>query len=46
VYAKAKDHFFYTVVDAQLDFERDASGKIDALVLHQNGHAQRAPREP
>ncbi|HXS03138.1 MAG TPA: serine hydrolase [Rhodanobacter sp.] len=46
VYAKAKDHFFYTVVDAQLDFERDASGKVDALVLHQNGHAQRAPREP
>ena len=46
VYAKAKDHFFYTVVDAQLDFERDASGKINALVLHQNGHDKRAPRQP
>lgn len=46
VYAKSKDHFFYTVVDAQLDFERDANGKVNALVLHQNGHERRAPREP
>ncbi|HZX69718.1 MAG TPA: serine hydrolase [Rhodanobacter sp.] len=46
VYAKAKDHFFYTVVDAQLDFERDAAGRIHALVLHQNGHDRRAPRLP
>ncbi len=45
VYAKAKDHFFYTVVDAQLDFERDAAGKVDALVLHQNGRDLRAPRQ-
>ena len=46
VYAKSKDHFFYTVVDAQLAFEREASGKVNALVLHQNGQDQRAPREP
>ena len=46
VYAKAKDHFFYTMVDAQLDFERDTAGKVVALVLHQNGQAQRAPRQP
>jgi CubicO group peptidase (beta-lactamase class C family) len=46
VYAKAKDHFFYTVVDAQLDFERDAQGKVDALLLHQNGRDQRAKRQP
>lgn len=44
VFASAKDKFFYTVVDAQLDFERDASGKVVALTLHQNGRDQRAPR--
>jgi CubicO group peptidase (beta-lactamase class C family) len=46
VYAKAKDHFFYSLVDAQLDFERDAAGKVTALVLHQNGKTVRAPRQP
>jgi len=46
VYAKSKDHFFYTVVEAQLDFERDVSGKVDALVLHPNGRDRRAPRQP
>jgi serine-type D-Ala-D-Ala carboxypeptidase/endopeptidase len=44
VYARAKDHFFYRVVDAQLDFERDASGHVVALILHQNGKQRRAPR--
>ncbi|GLQ98135.1 serine hydrolase [Dyella mobilis] len=44
IYASAKDHFFYRVVDAQIDFERDASGKVTALVLHQNGKTMRAPR--
>ncbi len=44
VYASARDKFFYTVVDAKLDFERDASGKVVALVLHQNGRSPRAPR--
>jgi serine-type D-Ala-D-Ala carboxypeptidase/endopeptidase len=37
VYASAKDRFYYKVVDAQIDFERDASGKVKDLVLHQNG---------
>jgi hypothetical protein len=29
--------FFYTVVDAQLTFVKDAKGKVTELVLHQNG---------
>ncbi|HEY0180124.1 MAG TPA: serine hydrolase, partial [Dokdonella sp.] len=45
VHASAKDRFFYTAVDATLDFERDAAGRVVALVLHQNGRDQRAPRE-
>ncbi|MGA7808097.1 serine hydrolase, partial [Bradyrhizobium sp.] len=46
IYASARDRFFYRAVDAQLDFERDASGKIIAVVLHQNGRDMRAPRWP
>jgi serine-type D-Ala-D-Ala carboxypeptidase/endopeptidase len=44
VFASAKDKFFLKVVDAQLDFERDAGGKVVAVVLHQNGRDIRAPR--
>ncbi|HET7561152.1 MAG TPA: DUF3471 domain-containing protein, partial [Rhodanobacteraceae bacterium] len=46
VYASARDEFYYTVVDAQLSFKRGTDGKVDALVLHQNGAAQRAARLP
>lgn len=44
IYASAKDRFFLKVVDAQIDFERDAKGKVIALILHQNGANQRAQR--
>jgi serine-type D-Ala-D-Ala carboxypeptidase/endopeptidase len=44
IFASARDKFFYKIVDAQLDFERDASGKVAAVVLHQNGRDMRAPR--
>jgi len=44
IYASAKDKFFLKVVDAQIDFERDAKGKVIALILHQNGANQRALR--
>ena len=44
IFASAKDRFFYKIVDAQLDFERDAGGKVVAVVLHQNGRDMRAPR--
>jgi D-alanyl-D-alanine-carboxypeptidase/D-alanyl-D-alanine-endopeptidase len=44
IYASAKDRFFLKVVDAQIDFERDAKGKVIALILHQNGSNQRAQR--
>lgn len=44
VFASAPDKFFYKVVDAQLTFQHDASGKITAMVLHQGGRDQRAPR--
>jgi CubicO group peptidase (beta-lactamase class C family) len=46
VYPEGKDAFFYKVVDAQLTFERDAQGKVVAVVLHQNGQQIRAQRIP
>jgi serine-type D-Ala-D-Ala carboxypeptidase/endopeptidase len=44
VFARGEDRFFYKVVDAELQFERDAAGKVDAVVLHQGGIVQRAPK--
>jgi CubicO group peptidase (beta-lactamase class C family) len=44
IFPSAKDKFFCKVVDAQLEFERDAGGKVVAVVLHQNASDIRAPR--
>jgi hypothetical protein len=44
IFASARDKFFYKIVNAQLDFERDAEGKVVAVVLHQNGRDMRAAR--
>jgi CubicO group peptidase (beta-lactamase class C family) len=37
IYPSAKDRFFYKIVNAQIEFTRDASGKVNAIVLHQDG---------
>jgi CubicO group peptidase (beta-lactamase class C family) len=44
IYASARDKFFVKVVDAKIDFERDANDNIIALILHQNGANLRALR--
>jgi D-alanyl-D-alanine-carboxypeptidase/D-alanyl-D-alanine-endopeptidase len=44
IHASAPDRFFYRVVDAELVFERDAAGRVVAVVLHQGGIEQRAER--
>lgn len=38
IFADAPDHFFLKVVDAQLTFGRDGSGKVTQVTLHQAGH--------
>ena len=43
VFPYEPDRFFYKLVDAQLHFERNRHGTVDAVVLHQAGE-QRAPR--
>jgi CubicO group peptidase (beta-lactamase class C family) len=37
VYPESQTEFFYRVVDARITFVRDADGKVNKLVLHQNG---------
>jgi CubicO group peptidase (beta-lactamase class C family) len=37
VFAETDSTFFLKVVDAQITFERDSSGAVRGLVLHQNG---------
>jgi serine-type D-Ala-D-Ala carboxypeptidase/endopeptidase len=44
VFAMGKDEFDYDALPATLTFERNAAGKVVAVVLHQNGIDQRAPR--
>jgi hypothetical protein len=41
---KGDDVFFYKVVDAELHFERDDAGAVNALVLHQGTIVQRAEK--
>ena len=45
--SSAADQFFVPAVpDAELRFERDAGGVVQAVVLRQGGMDQRAPRQP
>nr|WP_260115490.1 DUF3471 domain-containing protein [Pseudoduganella ginsengisoli] len=39
------DRFAYDVVTAEMQFERDAGGKVTGLVLYQNGQVLRAARQ-
>jgi CubicO group peptidase (beta-lactamase class C family) len=43
LYREAADRFFFRVLDAGVTFHRGASGRVEALTLHQNGD-RRAPR--
>jgi serine-type D-Ala-D-Ala carboxypeptidase/endopeptidase len=45
VFAESETRFFLKVVDAQLTFVKDASGKATEVVLHQNGVDQKARRK-
>jgi CubicO group peptidase (beta-lactamase class C family) len=45
IFAESETRFFLKVVDAQITFVKDASGKAVELILHQNGQDQRAKRQ-
>lgn len=44
LYAESETKFFPTVIVAEIDFSKDAQGKVTGLVLHQGGHDVRAPK--
>ncbi len=46
LYPEDDDTFRYRVVEATIDFERDESGQVVRLVLHQNGRDHICPRVP
>jgi len=46
VYAEAVDKFFFKVVDAQLEFARDANGAVNGVTLVQNGARQFGRKTP
>lgn len=46
LFAEAMDRFFLRVVDAQIEFVRDSTGRVNELILVQNGARQRAGRVP
>jgi serine-type D-Ala-D-Ala carboxypeptidase/endopeptidase len=44
IFATSERQFFYKVVNAQITFETDSSGRGVAVVLRQNGVDQQARR--
>ena len=44
IFPESETIFFLKVVDAQIEFVKDASGAVTHLVLHQGGRDQKAPR--
>ena len=46
VFPESETKFFLKVVDAQITFVKDDSGKVTHLILHQGGRDQKATRMP
>jgi hypothetical protein len=45
VYAETETKFFLKVVEASIEFQKDASGTVTGLVLQQNGMTIPAPKK-
>ena len=37
IFPESETKFFYKIVDAQIEFAKGADGKVEKLILHQNG---------
>jgi CubicO group peptidase (beta-lactamase class C family) len=44
IFPSATDKFFSKITDIRIDFKRGDNGKVNSLVLHQNGHDMPAPK--
>jgi len=45
LFAESENHFFLKVVDAQVEFVKDAQGKVTHLIIHQGGVDAKATRK-
>jgi hypothetical protein len=45
MFPESKTEFFLRVVDAQITFVPGKDGKVDELILHQNGSDMQAMRQ-
>ena len=45
-FAEKETEFFLKIVDAQITFVKDDSGKVTAMILHQNGANPRGEKLP
>lgn len=46
IYAEAPDKFFLKIVDAQLEFGRDSTGRVNSVTLVQNGGRNVGRKDP
>lgn len=46
IYPESESVFFYKMVDAQVTFYKDSTGKVERLVLHQAGRDMEAKLQP
>jgi CubicO group peptidase (beta-lactamase class C family) len=46
LFAKSETRFFLKVVDAEVEFTKDAAGAVSGLVIYQGGHETKATRRP
>jgi len=44
IFPSSENEFYLEVVDAQITFNRDESGGVESLTLHQNGQSMPAPK--
>jgi CubicO group peptidase (beta-lactamase class C family) len=45
LFAESETKFFPTVMDAEVEFVKDADGKVTGLILHEGSHESKAPRK-
>jgi CubicO group peptidase (beta-lactamase class C family) len=38
IFPMGNDRFYYKIVDAELEFTHDAGGRVNGVILHQNGY--------
>jgi CubicO group peptidase (beta-lactamase class C family) len=45
LFAESETRFFPTAMDVEVEFVKDANGKVTALILHEGSHENKAPKK-